>query len=356
MTSFWTLGVARDDLARSVLVANDAARPGDGEVLLRVDRIGLTANNVTYAVLGDAFRYWEFFPPEARKMSREWGLTPVWGFCEVASSRVPGVTEGQRYYGYLPPASHLVARPGRVDERGFADAAPHRRPLPSPYNAYSLTSSDAVYEQADEDLLVLFRPLFYTSWMLADQLADRNFHGATTLVFSSASSKTAFAAAYELRDAEPEVVGLTSPHNVEFVRALGCYDRVLGYDEVAALDRTQPTVYVDLSGAPAHRKAVREHLGDHLVQDIAVGLTTQMQNADRADRFFFAPDHMRKRTEDWGRAALDARFADAWRGFRDFARTQITVAEGHGPQALQAAWLDTVTGRTPPSTGHVIQL
>lgn len=38
----------------------------DGEVRLRVDRVGLSANNVTYAVLGQPMRYWQFFPREPR--------------------------------------------------------------------------------------------------------------------------------------------------------------------------------------------------------------------------------------------------------------------------------------------------
>jgi len=37
-----------------------------GQALLRVDTFGLTANNVTYAVLGEALSYWDFFePPDA---------------------------------------------------------------------------------------------------------------------------------------------------------------------------------------------------------------------------------------------------------------------------------------------------
>jgi hypothetical protein len=64
MTQTWTLGVARTDLARTTLVEHELPELADGEALLQVDRVGLTANNVTYAVLGDApWRYWEFFPP-----------------------------------------------------------------------------------------------------------------------------------------------------------------------------------------------------------------------------------------------------------------------------------------------------
>ena len=56
MTSFWALAVARDDLSRTTLFDDAVHEIGDGEALLRVDRVGLTANNVTYAVLGDTLR------------------------------------------------------------------------------------------------------------------------------------------------------------------------------------------------------------------------------------------------------------------------------------------------------------
>ena len=71
--------------------------------------------------------------------------------------------------------------------------------------------------------------------MLADQLEDNAFFGASVLAMSSASSKTAYGAAFLLQGKGPEVVGLTSPGNVEFTESLGCYDRVVAYDAVSEL-------------------------------------------------------------------------------------------------------------------------
>lgn len=355
MPGTWSFAVARADLATSVLVDGPVPDLADGETLLRVDRVGVTANNVTYAVLGDSMRYWEFFPPEPRGLDRTWGLGPLWGFADVAGSTVPGVEPGQRVYGYLPPAGHLVVRPGRADVTGFRDTSAHRAGLPSPYNAYRLTTGDPAYRAADEDLLILFRPLFYTSFMLADQLTDQGYHDASALVFSSASSKTAYAAAFELRGRGPRLVGLTSAGNVEFTRSLGCYDEVLSYDEVASLAAV-PTVYLDLSGSPATRAALHRHLGDRLVRDIVVGITTQVASLNSGSEFFFAPVQMRKRTVDWGREGLDERFSEAWHRFVDVVRDWVDVKVGHGPDALRAAWLDTLAGRVPPNIGHVIQL
>ena len=36
----------------------------DGEVLARIDKFALTANNVSYALSGDMIGYWKFFPVE----------------------------------------------------------------------------------------------------------------------------------------------------------------------------------------------------------------------------------------------------------------------------------------------------
>ena len=336
MPDAWTFAVARDDLRRTTLADHPAPEPAPGEALLRVDRVGLTANNITYAVLGDAMRYWQFFPPVPRGLGPEWGLPPLWGFAEVVASAAPGVEPGQRLYGYLPPASHLLVRPDRADATGVRDASAHRADLPSPYNAYRSTEGDPAYRKDREDLLVLYRPLFFTSFMLADQVADHQFHGAEAIVLSSASSKTAYAAAHELHGRGPRLIGLTSPGNAAFTRSLGCYDDVLTYDDVATLPAA-PTVYLDLSGAPATRAALRDHLGANLVRDIAVGLTNQTPNADAADEFFFAPVQMRKRRQDWGRDGLDARFAQAWDRFAAVVERWVEVRVGQGPEDLRRA-------------------
>jgi hypothetical protein len=356
MTDSWTLAVARDDLSRTTLVDNAVPELADGEALLRVDRVGMTANNVTYAVLGDSFRYWDFFPGAAAGLGPEWGLAPLWGFADVAESTVDGVEPGQRLYGYLPPAGHLVVRPGRVDARGFRETSDHRAGLPSPYNVYALTSGDPAYERNREDLLILFRPLFFTSFMLADFLADNGYFGAEVVVLSSASSKTSYGTAFLLHGEGPRVVGLTSPGNVEFTRGLGCYDDVVTYDRIDALERARPTAYLDVAGDARIRTTLREHLGDRLVHDAAVGLTHQEPTAMSTGTVFFAPTQMRKRGIDWGPDGLSARFGTAWRRFAPVAEGWVDVVVGRGPQALRAAWLDVLAGRTPPRAGHVVAL
>ncbi len=350
-TQGWALEVARDDLTRTALVEAAVPEPGPGEAVLRVDRVGLTANNVTYAVLGDAFGYWQFFPA-----GEGFGRVPLWGFAEVVASRAAGVEVGQRVYGYLPTATHLLVRPARADTRGFRDASEHRVALPSPYNAYALTTGDAAYQVEREDLQVLFRPLFFTSFLLADQLAET---GARVLVLSSASSKTAYGTAFLLGDAT-EVVGLTSAANLAFTASLGCYDRVLSYDELAQLAPV-PTAYVDLAGSTPLRAALHDHLGTDLVLDLVVGVTHQDASpagtlAGARPTVFFAPDRMTQRTADWGREGLDQRFGDAWRRFAPTVEGWVDVTVSAGPEALRDVWLEVLGGSSNPRTGHVLQL
>jgi NADPH:quinone reductase-like Zn-dependent oxidoreductase len=352
----WSLALRRDDLTKTEL--RDEAVPdiGPGEVLLRVDRVGLTANNVTYALMGEAMHYWDFFPTTAG-----WGLVPLWGFGEVVGSETDGVTVGSRVYGYFPSASHVVVKAGGVDETRFKAVDENRAKLPSPYNSYTVTAHDPAYEADREDLLILFRPLFFTSYMLADQLEDNAFYGASTLVMSSASSKTAYGAAFLLQGQGAEMVGLTSPGNVAFTESLGCYDRVVAYDAISELEASRPTVYLDVAGSADLRARLREHLGDHLVRDVVIGVTHQEQGgggglAAGGTEFFFAPNQMRKRTGDWGRPALDQRFAEAWLRFAPTAEQWVDVVPHEGPAALRDVWLEVLAGTTSPRVGHVIQL
>src|SRR5882724_9413135 len=96
----WDLLVDRSDLSRTSLVDVPDPEIGAGQALLKVDRVGMTANNVTYAVFGDAMHYWDFFPA-----SDGFGRVPLWGFADVVASQAAGVEVGTRLYGYLPTSS-----------------------------------------------------------------------------------------------------------------------------------------------------------------------------------------------------------------------------------------------------------
>ena len=120
------------------------------------------------------------------------------------------------------------------------------------------------------------------------------------MVVSSASSKTAIAAAFLLAQREDiELVGLTSPGNVEFVEGLGIYDATVPTTRSTSPERG--AAYVDISGDGDVRQAVHAHFGDDLVHSMAVGATHHERwprapaNCRAGPAFFFAPDRVAKR-------------------------------------------------------------
>jgi hypothetical protein len=359
--------VRRDDLRTSKFVpAAVPATLSPGQVLLRVDGFAFTSNNVTYAAFGDAMSYWNFFPaPDG------WGRIPVWGFGTVLQSTVDAVKPGERFYGYYPMSGWVVVEPERMGEAGFFDGAAHRKPLHAVYNQYLRTSTDPGYDPAREAEQMLLRPLFITSFLIDDFLADNAFFGAQSVVLSSASSKTAYGTAFQLaqrgaRGQRPEIVGLTSPSNRAFVEGLGCYDRVLAYDQVESLPRETPTAYVDMSGDGAVRKAVHQHFADHLKYSCAVGGTHWDALAGASGlpgprpTLFFAPAQIKKRMGDWGPAELQKRIASSWKAFLGAVASPsqgwMKVVRGKGAADIERVYLAMLDGRAKPDEGHVLSL
>lgn len=356
MTSSQAFVVARDDLQRTRFIDQPQRALNDGEVRVRVQRFALTTNNITYAETGDSLGYWQFFPVEAG-----WGCIPVWGFAQVQESRCEGIEPGERIYGFLPMATHLVLTPQRLSESHFVDASAHREKLPPAYNLYVRVAGDALHRAEYEDLQLLLRPVFITSFLIDDFLDDESFFGATRVLLSSASSKTAFGLAHLLHQREGiEVVGLTSAGNREFVQGLGCYHRVCTYDEIATLDAHRPSVYVDFAGSPTLRHAVHAHLGDALKFSSAIGLTHR-DLSKRASPlpgpkpiFFFAPDRLRKRARDWGRDGIDKRVAAAWLAFAPVVQRWLSIKRADGAPAIEAAYGAALGGSVPANEGVVL--
>lgn len=341
------------------VVDSDAPGLDSGQALLRVDTFGMTSNNVTYAVFGEAMSYWDFFPTG----EEGWGRIPTWGFAEVERSEADGVEPGTRVYGYLPSSSHLLVTPADADATGFVDASPHKAALPSAYHRYLASGADPFYRPDTEAIQMLLRPLFFTSFLIGDQLDDEGLVTRGPVIISSASSKTSIAAAFLLAQREDvELVGLTSAGNTEFVDGLGIYDSTVSYDEIDSLERGTAT-YVDVSGDGEVRQAVHSHFGDDLAHNMAVGATHWEEMGSGAGdlpgptpTFFFAPDRVTKRAEDWGRAGLETQVADAWHPFCEWIDGWLETIDGEGFDAVQDAWLEVLDGKVSPSTAHVLSL
>ena len=359
--SDWHFLVDRDDFRTNRVVDFSPTALDDGEVRLRVDAFGFTANNITYAAAGDMIGYWTFFPAPDLGDGLNWGRVPVWGFADVVESRCDGVGVGERLFGYLPMSTELVILPTRVSTGSLTDGAAHRSALPAVYNNYDRCSGTPGYRADREAEQMLYRPLFFTSFLIDDFLADNEFFGASTVVLGSASSKTAFGTAHLLSGrAGVTVVGLTSPGNVAFVEGLGCYDQVVTYDDIAALP-PGPAAFVDMSGNAAVVRAVHEHYGDDLTHSAIVGLThweDRLGSVDPmpgpAQTMFFAPSQIEKRRQEWGPGVIEAKLGEAWGPFVDRVSGWIEIGHGSGPDAVVEVFVEMLENRTRPDTAHVL--
>ncbi|MDI1263924.1 MAG: DUF2855 family protein [bacterium] len=352
--------VARDDLQQCKVIDTerpDAAALPNEALLVEVTRFAFTANNITYAALGDQLKYWQLFPAPAG-----YGNIPVWGFGEVIASKHPDIAVGETLFGYFPMATHLVIEAADVSKRGLRDGAAHRQGVAPVYNAYSRISGDPAFAGKQGYYQALLRPLFTLSFLVDDFLGENEFFGAKRVMLSSASSKTAYGLAYLIHGRGIKVIGLTSAGNVDFVKSLGCYDEVVTYDKVTSMPSDRPVAYVDMAGNSALREQLHRHFGEQMKYSGRVGLTHRSTSADEPvlpgakPSWFFAPDQIRKRAKEWGPGGFNERFGAAWAGFVPNLDRWIIVTEGHGPAAVQNVYLDTLNGRVPPDQGHVLTL
>jgi hypothetical protein len=349
--------VDRSDLTNSRVATRPVPELADGEILFSLERFGFSANNITYATLGDAMGYWRFFPAEDG-----WGSVPVWGHAIVQESRCPGVEVGSRFFGYYPLSTNLVAQPIKVTASGFMDGAAHRIDLPAVYQRY-VRVADA--EQADavaEDQQSLWRPLFMTSYGAADFIVENKAFGASTLLLTSASSKTAMGIAFclKLLEADLEIVGLTSPGNFEFTKALGYYDRVLTYDEIDQVG-TDPQIVMDLAGNESILESVTENAGDQLLRTVIVGGTHwqeregSLTSSPEGTELFFLPSWIEKRAAEWGPAELFARGDKAWEDFVPTTDSWLRIEEHVGVDEINTVYQDVLAGNNRPDVGLVLE-
>ncbi len=331
----------------------------ENAVRLRIQSFSVTANNVTYAVFGEAMRYWDFFPAPSG-----FGIVPMWGHAIVEQSNHPDIFVGERLYGYLPMASHLDVLPGKIHSDSFIDVSDHRKALSPVYNQYRRLNHDAGHDPAREDARMLFEPLFKTGYMIESMFARADWHAAHQLVITSASSKTAMALAAVAKEKSPQIkrIGLTSQANISFVANTELYDQVLAYDGITDI-ALQPSVSVDFAGNGKLLFALHDHLRDHLAYSCLVGATHVAARGDGSasampgpkPMLFFAPDHISALIKDIGIDAFTAHVTASWRNF--LARTDglVRVDYHDGLSAAAKLWPNMVQGKVAPDVGVIVR-
>lgn len=335
----------------------------NGEIKLTVDRFAFTANNITYAVMGEKLKYWDFYQPAGDDASN-WGIIPVWGFADVIESKSDDITVGERLFGYFPPAESLKLKPVSVTSDTLLEGAASRAHLPVGYNLYRRVNNEPGYNRSQDDERMLLFVLHLTAFCIHDMLESAQWHGAEQVVIISASSKTSsgLAAGLSLDEKAPTVIGLTSNRNLDFVNATGIYDAAFTYDDLTQIDASKPTVVVDMSANTDVLSRLHTHLGDNMRFCSNVGLThwEEPQHAaginQARSQMFFAPGHIQQRIQDWGSDEFERRSTAYVMRTIGMSRKWLKITELDGLTALAERYPDICAGRIPADEGLVVQL
>ena len=369
MTTMFTVG--RDDLRRTRWLDTAPVALAPGEARLRIDPFALTSNNVTYGAFGEAMHYWDFFPTGDAGT----GLHPGLGLRDRRanrSSRASTSASASTAIGRWPTRS--FSQPVRVISRRLlrrrartAASCPRSTTATSAAAATRRTASSTRPERR------CCEPLFTTSFLIDDFLADNAFFGAQhgaglERVEQDRLRDSAFAwRGGAARPARRRVVGLTSPANLAFTRELGCYD------EVRRATTTSTTLPAERPrGLRRHERRRRAARGrprplarlaglQLLGRRHALGSARRRQGAARAAPGAVlragAGQEARRRV---GRDRLEQRLASAWHGFieRVGDRRRRGCASSRAAGAMRCSDLRRTcsTAASPPPEGRVLTL
>ncbi len=334
------------------------------EVLIKIEKVSFTANNITYCLAGDTIGYWSFFPTD-----EGWGRMPGMGIGVVVESNSEQVKVGERLWGFYPFASHLKVKASKVNQFNFKNQLGGAKDVAPVYANYDRTGIVEAEDVETENLAMLLKGLFATAWLIEDFVRDNEHFGASQYLITSASSKTSIGLAHCIRAAgKTKAVAITSKSNRAFVDGLGCYDQVFAYEEVGGLDPSVASVVVDMAGSPKVLESIHKHFGEQIKYSSQVGITHQgdaftpemvamYQSLPGAKpTFFFAPAQIQKRNDEWGTGVVEGRIAEALLAFIAFYKPQVTVHVLEGADKVQECYQLMLAGRAEPSEAYILSL
>jgi hypothetical protein len=360
MTQLIELNVNRKNIRDSRVAKSPLPSLNQGEVLVAIDKFGLTANNVSYAISGDSLGYWGFYPGMG-----DWGNVPVWGCANVVASNNDDIDVGERFWGLFPMASHTVIKPGRIGTEQFADQSEHRQALPRLYNTYRRTQAEPAIVQQYENERCLLVPLFTTAYVIYDYLLFNDLFTAKQIIIGSVSSKTGFGLAKMLYDdpkVNAKIIGITSAANKAFVDNLSCCDEVILYGDEHQIDNRLASAYIDMSGNIGLTTTLHQHLGDNIVDSAMVGashweaggIAPQLPGAKPT--FFFAPTHIGKRDAEWGAGATMKKGMEYSIKLTIELKALINIEWIQGAENLQKTWLELLDNKIAANRGLMVAL
>jgi hypothetical protein len=349
--------IEQSNTKSSQLVAETITAPQDGELLVQIDKFGMTTNNITYVALGKSYQYFDFFPCQDRLKAK----LNVWGVATVVQSKHAQISVGEKIYGYFPAAQYYCLKPSVVKSTHFFVSRPHLPADRLVYHQYFRAAHDPDFLQDYEDYMIIFRPLWGTSFFLNDFLATNNYFNSKTLVISSASSKTAYCFALLVQNLGFSVVGLTSASNVAFVKSLGLYSRIVCYDQLRDASFGQ-FVYVDVAGSRTINELIQNTFNDNLLKTVSVGMSHydgtlgSFGGLSKANTvLFFAPDWIKQRLPVDG-DNIRIKREQAWKHFLTLANRFTTLEIQHGQQAALKTFQNMMNGAIQPQKSFILSL
>lgn len=331
----------------------------DGEVILKVDKFALTANNISYGIAGDSLGYWRFFPVQ----DEQWGRLPVMGFADVIFSNCEGVEVGERVWGFMPMATHFKISAGKVSPTNFSDVSSYRADLSPFYASFERVSKNPFYQSKNEDFEILVRGLYTTAWLIDDFMFDNQYFDAKQYIITSASSKTSIALAFAIQErGERPAIGITSKVNQAFVESLQCYEQVISYDDIESLDPNIPSMIVDMAGSQTVLSLIHHHFSEQLRYSCRVGLThhddivTEERLPGAKPIFFFAPNQLKKRTVEFGTAETMKKMGISLLSYIEFCRSRMTIEHTLDKNKIDAIYQNVLSGKADASIGLIISL
>ena len=367
MREFQTL---KSDLntTRLIEVNPNNLKLSDGEITVKIEKFSFTSNNITYGVAGDLIGYWNFFP-SSDNANNDWGCIPMWGFARITETNNDTLSIGERLFGYFPPSDYLNLNPIKISKENFIDGKTHRRELPPVYNNYIRLSGEKNYDKEMDDIRALLFPLHITAFCLCDALQDQSYFDASQVIVISASSKTAIGLAQGLSDGvnTPKIIGLTSPSNLDFVKSLGCYDKVITYNNLEEISSSLGSVLVDMAGNKQILNYLYKSLNSNMLKCLTVGMTHWDSMAPSNDvlpeaiakertEFFFAPSHIQKRIADWGHDGYNKKTNLFMNSRAIQSKEWMDIKDIRGLDSFVSTYSNVVKGKINPNEGIIVTL
>jgi len=383
----------RKNKAQTVVLHDELPALERDEIRMSVDKVGLSANNMFYAQMGEApfLKFFAVYPVPHRQ---DLANVPAWGTATIIASAHADFQVGEQYRGFLHITDVVQMKAKRTPE-GFVAYGGNRDKLNKAYNGFikvkDTKSSPFQGTGSKADLATVAAPGALSAFLLCELMRMNAFYGGNSIVLTSASSKLSLATAFLLKAERADgtikrVVGYSSPSHVAFVRSTGSFDEVLTYDQDLPADESLKPVLIDVAGdARIYRR-----LQKRLAKGLAVGGTHSSAKSSTFAAFgpsgilklvgsmlappavgqwldkrvhprlemFFAPTVLTQLAARWGRSVLDEKCDAALASFVDAALENhwITVVRAETLPAIQAEYQRIVEATVPPSEAIILSL